>query len=131
MDVDTSLRTMYAAAILGAGAVGVVTLFTPQLATRYIFADAISVDVYVRILGALWLALGAIAAFGLLAPTAFVPVLLIQLVYKSAWLGFAAYPAVISGNRETGLLFLTALFTVWVVALLLLVPFRLIMPSQL
>ncbi len=125
LDTNTTLRIMYGAAILGAGVVGALTLFAPSIASRYVFAGATNVDVYVRILGALWLALGAVAILGMLAPTAFIPVLMIQLIYKSTWLLVAAYPALIAGNREEGLIFLTVLFTAWVAALLWLVPFRL------
>lgn len=128
MDTDTSLRMLYGATILGAGVVGGLTLFSPHIATRYVFADAIHVDIYVKILGALWLALGLVAVLGMLAPTAFMAILLVQLIYKAAWLSSVAYPALISGNRETALLFLTGLFTIWVFALLLLFPFKQLIP---
>lgn len=129
MDPNTALRVMYSAAILGAGVVGVVTLLAPSLASRYVFAGATTVDLYLRILGALWLSLGAVSILGLISPARFIPVLLIQLIYKSLWLAFAAYPALLAGNREYGLIFLSGLFSVWVLALLLMIPFNLIFPA--
>ncbi len=123
MDNFFGLRIMFTAAVLGAGVVGALTLFAPQSAGRYVFFGATDIDPYLRILGALWLSLGLVAGLGLLRPLDFLPVLLIQLIYKSAWLATVAYPAIFNGNRDTGLLFLSALFTVWVAALCIVMPF--------
>ena len=119
----SGLVVMYFAAIFGAGAVGVVTLFLPGIASKYIFSNDVEVDVYLRILGALWLALGAAAILGVMSPERYVAVLLVQLMYKSFWLAVAAYPAIAKGNRSPGLVFLTILFSIWVVALLATIPF--------
>lgn len=123
MDGVLGLRIMYGAATLGAGAVGALTLFSPQFAGRTVFFGDVSIDPYFRILGSLWLALGAVACLGLLQPTNFLPLLLIQFVYKTAWLAVVAYPLILVGNREAGLLMLTALFTIWAVALGVTIPF--------
>lgn len=124
MDGTLGLQIMYAAAVLGAGVVGVVTLFLPEQAARHVFAGEASVDPYMRILGALWLALGLVGVLGLIQPEAFVPLLLIQLIYKTVWLGVVGLPEVLRGNRGAGLLVFTGLFAAWVAALLILVPFR-------
>ncbi|MCK0094305.1 hypothetical protein MWU60_01875 [Yoonia sp. F2084L] len=123
MDSMIGLRIMFTGAILGAGVVGALTLFAPHVAGRYVFCGATVVDSYLRILGALWLSLGLVAGLGLLRPMDFLPVLLIQVIYKSAWLATVAYPAIVQGNRDTGLLFLAGLFTIWVAALSLTIPF--------
>lgn len=118
-----ALKAMYAAAVLGAGAVGLTILLAPVAAERYIFAGSTSVSPYIRILGALWFALGTVAALGFADPLKFAPVLLVQFVYKSVWLLAVAYPVLWAGNRETGLVFMTALFTIWAVALAVTVPY--------
>ena len=117
------LQIMYGAAVLGAGVVGAMTLFAPVLAGRNIFAGEAVVGAYVRILGALWMALGLVAILGLVRPSDFVPLLLIQLVYKVAWLLIVGYPTLAGGQRGPGLIFFVALFTAWVVALLFAIPF--------
>ncbi|WP_373489044.1 hypothetical protein [Blastomonas sp.] len=122
-----NLRMMYGAAVVGAGLVGAITLIAPSTAGRYIFAEATEIDVFMRILGALWLAIGLVAVAGFSDPVRYLPVLLIQLVYKSAWLAFAAYPALASGKSSAGLIALTLLFTMWVLALAILIPFRALM----
>ena len=118
------MRVMYALAIVGAGAVGLTTLVAPRLASQYVFIGAAQVDNYLQILGALWFALGAISVLGLFQPFKFSVIFLIQLIYKSIWLTVAAIPSIVSGNRESGLLFLTILFALWVVGLLFAVPFQ-------
>lgn len=112
-----TLRLMYAFAVFGAGVVGFLTLVFPDISSRFVFFGATEVNHYLRILGAVWLALGAVAVFGVVFPALFVPVLLVQLLYKTAWLAVTAYPAIIAGNLESGLVFLTALFTAWILAL--------------
>ena len=117
------LIVMYVAAIIGAGVVGILTLLSPRIASKYVFSGDVQVDVYLRILGAIWLALGFVACLGAMAPERYLAVLLIQLIYKTSWLLAAAYPAIAKGNRAPGLVFLTCLFTVWVIALLGTIPF--------
>ena len=115
---------MYLMAVVGAGAVGLTTLAAPRLASQYVFLDATQVDNYLRILAALWLALGVSSVLGLFQPLKFSVVLLIQLIYKTVWLTVVAIPAIVSGNRESGLLFLAILFAFWVFGLLFAVPFQ-------
>ena len=126
-EIDASLalmRVMFGVAVVGAGIVGLTTLFAPRLAAQYVFAGSVEVGPYLRILGALWLALGTAAAFGLADPVKFSPILFVQFVYKSAWMLAVAVPAIVGGNRDPGLLFLAGLFAVWAVVLAFAVPFR-------
>lgn len=125
----TGLTAMYVAAILGAGVAGAVTLFVPGLAGQYVFGADTQVEVYLKIVGAIWLAIGLIAIAGLLDPMRYLPILLLQLVYKSTWLICAAYPAVLRGRMTAGRTGLTVLFTVWVIALLVFVPFQALLSS--
>lgn len=125
----TGLEAMYLAALIGAGVTGAITLFAPGLAARYVFAGDTQVGVYLKIVGAIWLAIGLIAIAGLLDPMRYLAILLLQLVYKSTWLICAAYPALLNGRTTTGLTGLTVLFTVWVIALLAFVPFQALFSS--
>lgn len=126
MESTIGIQIMYGAAVIGAGAVGATTLFVPGIARRYIFAGEVEPDPFHRILGALWLALGLVAALGLFDPATFLPVLLIQLIYKFVWVLIVGYPAIASGNRTPGIIFFTALFTIWVIALISIIPFQML-----
>lgn len=118
-----ALKAMYVAATVGAGLVGGLTVLAPAHAGKFIFGGDLVVDNYVRILGALWVSLGLVAILGLQRPEALIPLLLIQLIYKSVWLLVVAYPALWHGERSGGMIFLSTLFTIWVIALVTLVPF--------
>ena len=124
-----ALKIMYAVAVVGAGVAGAITLLAPAVAGRYVFNGAAEVDVFLRILGALWLAIGVVALAGMVDPLRYLPLLVVQLIYKSVWLAVAAYPALATGRTSGGLVLLTALFTAWVLALLAVIPFRALVPS--
>ncbi|MFP4519494.1 MAG: hypothetical protein ACLFQ5_08560 [Oceanicaulis sp.] len=117
------LRILYLATVIGVGGAGAVVLFAPKVADQRLFYGAVRIDAYTRIIGAVWLGLGVIAAVGLLHPREMTAVLLVQLVYKAIWLAAGAAPALISGKRDTGLLLLTVLYIVWALGILLLFPF--------
>ena len=85
--IDTLLRLAYAANIL---------ILLPVLFVLHRDRGAASLAVFDRTVAnsdglrqlvmALWLAIAACSALGLLAPRFFLPVLLLQVFYKSAWL---------------------------------------------
>jgi len=123
-----SMQAMFGAAIIGAGIVGMMAIFAPRLAGRFVFLGDTDVGPHLQILGALWLALGIVAFLGLFNPSVYWPVLLIQLIYKSVWLLFVSIPMILRGHRDSGLIFLTALFGLWVFLLAWLVPFAKLLP---
>ncbi len=110
--------------LIGLYVAGAIALLAPAMAGRHIFGGETDVDAFLRILGSVWLAIGVVAIAGLFDPIRYAPVLLLQLIYKSAWLGFVAFPALVSGTSSRALKLLTALFTVWVLALIVLLPVR-------
>lgn len=118
-----ALRGLYLAAVLGMGGAGLLTMFTPKLAARRIFYDAVEVNVYLRLLGAFQLGLGLMALIGLARPVAMASILLVQLSAMALWIAAGAVPAILTGKRETALLFMTIIFTVWSLAILFLFPF--------
>lgn len=124
-----ALRVLYTAALIGAGGAGAVTLFTPKLAAERLFYGAVEVGVYLRILGATWLALGIAGAIGLVHPVEMAGILLVQLFYKAAWVILVALPAIVAGKRETALLLLTILFSIWALAIVFLFPFATVFAS--
>jgi hypothetical protein len=118
-----ALRALYLAAVLAAGGAGLIMVFTPALAARKLFYDAVKVDVYLRLLGAFQLSLGALAVIGLVWPAQIAAILLVQLGAMVIWVVAGAVPAILTGKRETALLFMTIAFTVWSLAIGFLFPF--------
>ena len=82
-----------------------------------------TVDVYLRLLGAFQLSLGLLAIIGLIWPPQMAAILLIQLGAMVIWVVAGAVPAILTGKRETALLFMTIAFTVWSLAIGFLFPF--------
>jgi hypothetical protein len=120
---SVALRALYLAAVLGMGGAGLLTMFTPNLAARRIYYDAVEVNVYLRLLGAFQLSLGLMAVVGLARPVAMASILLVQLAAMALWVAAGAVPAILTGKRDTALLFMTILFTVWSLGLVFLFPF--------
>jgi hypothetical protein len=118
-----ALRALYLAAVLAAGGAGLIMVFTPKFAARKLFYDAVQVDVYLRLLGAFQLSLGVLAIAGLIWPAQMAAILLVQLGAMVIWVVAGAVPAIITGKRETALLFMTIAFTVWSLAIGVLFPF--------
>lgn len=85
------LLVMFGVAVGSVGVEGCLVLAAPSVAKRYIFLGSTGIRPYLRILGALWLALGSVAILGLLDPLKFSAILLVQFIYKSARLIVAAY----------------------------------------
>jgi hypothetical protein len=100
-----------------------------------LIAVALGADVWPRLLGAgeslgtldgvaysFWAALSLLAVLGLRYPLKMLPLLLIQLVYKSIWLLAVAWPARWAGTTDEGLGSMTEVFVVGVLLDLLVIP---------
>ena len=90
-----ALKIMYSVNILVTGWVGINSLFFPKFAHRTLFSDGFEYSRAIRLVGALWLAIFVLSVLGLFFPYKMSLVLLFQLIYKLAWLLFAALPGLI------------------------------------
>ena len=127
MDLSTfssahvAMRVVYLANVFVAGSIGVTCLFTDRGAAT-VFEGAVAQPDGLKVVGALWLAIAACSAFGLLRPEAFAAVLVLQLVYKSSWLlvvGPPAWRASLPYPRS-----MAGFFVVWVAVLPWVIPWR-------
>lgn len=118
------LRVLFALNALGAGGCGLLVLTAPELAAEYLFAGDFVPDESSRVLGCIWVALGLVSIAGLLRPVTFCPVLVIQFVYKLAWLLAIGAPAFAKGETVPAILAL--IFGGWVVAVGVTVPWRIL-----
>jgi hypothetical protein len=119
----TALQFMYLAAILGSGIAGAVVLFAPAVAMRYVFLSEVADDHVTRVLGAAWLGLGLISLVGIEDPIRYSPVLALQMVAMAAWLLFDGAPGFLAGRSDRAHKIYSAVFAVWVAALILTLPF--------
>ena len=121
---ESALRLVYAANILVAGAVGTATLFAPMAAARNVFEGVIEFWPATRIIGAFWLAIAVMSVAGLVRPFAFIPILVLQLLYKGGWLLAVAVPALIAGRGHSIPTGVSISFAVWVAVLPFVIPWQ-------
>ncbi|WP_422104753.1 hypothetical protein [Winogradskyella sp.] len=116
------LKIVYIANIIVAGWIGITSLFYPKTAASSIFENVYSNSEFIRLIGALWLSIAILSGFGLFRPQSFSPVLVLQLVYKSAWLLVVALPAII--NQTPYPKGMAGFFVIWVVVLPFVIPWN-------
>ena len=116
------LQLVYAANVLVAGWIGVSSLFYPQYAQRSIFSGAYPVSDLAQLVGSLWLGITVLSLAGLYWPASFIPVLVLQLFYKSCWLVFVALPA--HRKHKPYPKAMAYFFIVWVIFLPFIIPWK-------
>lgn len=117
-----SLKLIYIANILVAGWIGISALFFPKTAISSVFTNAYAPSELVRLVGCLWLSIAILSVLGLWKPLVFSPVLLIQLIYKGAWLLVVALPAILSNAPfPKGM---ASFFLFWVLILPFVIPWK-------
>jgi quinol-cytochrome oxidoreductase complex cytochrome b subunit len=116
------LRVMYVWTILGAGGFGLVLLFAPSLAESAFGIPA--QDPFFRgIIASLYVAFGVLSILGLRSPLKFVPVLFLQLCYKSVWFLAVLLPRLLGGQVPFHAMVLSLIFVTYVVGDLIAIPF--------
>jgi hypothetical protein len=116
------LTLIYCANIVVAGWIGITSLFFPKTAAATIFSNAYQPTEIIRLVGCLWLAIALVSLAGLWRPLTFSPVLLVQLIYKGAWLLVVAVPAWKSGQPYP--MAMAGFFLVWCLVLPFVIPWR-------
>ena len=94
------LKIMYWYTILGAGCLGLAMVVVPET-VRSIFGWPVQDPIVYGVTGCVWLAFGLLSILGLKSPLKFVPILLMQLTYKSVWFIGVVIPLLISGEFPT------------------------------
>ena len=116
------MRFMYLYTILGAGGfgLGIVTMPEPMKAALRWPGDE---PIALGIVGSVYVAFGALSVLGLRDPLKFVPVLLLQLCYKSVWFVAVVLPLLIRGRFPDYGLVTAAVFATYIVGDLIAIPF--------
>jgi len=116
------MRFMYLYTILGAGGFGLGIVIMPEpmkAALRWPGDEPIALG----IVGSVYVAFGALSVLGLRDPLKFVPVLLLQLCYKSVWFVAVVLPLLIRGRFPHYGLLTAAIFATYIVGDLIAIPF--------
>lgn len=128
MDADIHVRWgwlkgMYLYTLFGAGGFGLAMLVLPrtvQSAFGYPPQDPVVFGLYASAL----LASGLTAIPALRWPLKFLPLLLLQLVYKPVWLAVVAIPLFLKGQFPLYVVFISAIFLTYIIGDLIAIPFR-------
>jgi hypothetical protein len=117
------LKFMYIYTAAGAGGVGLGMILAPRLLQSQLGLPSQDPVIF-GMLGSVIAAIGLLACPGLKYPLKFLPVLLVQLVYKSIWLLTVALPLFLSGRFPGYAIMLTLIFSVYIAGALIAIPFR-------
>lgn len=91
------IRFVYAYTIAGAGGAGLMMILAPNLLPS-LFGMPDQDPFIFGVAGSVWLAFGILSVLGLQSPVRFLPVLLMQLVYKAIWLAGVVLPLLFRGD---------------------------------
>jgi len=117
------LRGMYIYTIVGAGSFGLGMLFAPGLIS-IIFGIPFKEPIVYGIAGSTFLAFAFVSIFGLYSPLKYVPVLFLQLCYKSAWFLFIVIPLIFTGQFPLYALVPAILFATYIIGDIIALPFK-------
>ena len=127
MERDTTirwrwLRGMYIYTIIGAGALGLGMIIMPEV-IKLMFGWPVEEPIAFGIIGSVYLAFGLLSILGLFSPLKFVPVLLLQICYKTLWFLGVFLPLAISGQYPDYGMLTVIIFASYVVGDLIAIPF--------
>ena len=118
----TWLKIMYVYTILGAGLSGLGILFAPgKIIALNKFAP--QDPIMFGVVGSVWVAFGILSIFGLRDPLKFVPVLLMQLCYKSVWIIGVVLPMFFKGIVSADDVMFVAMMLTYIIGDLIAIPF--------
>ena len=116
------LRFMYWYTIVGAGGFGLGIIFIPNI-MRSIFGWPIQDPLVFGVTGSVYTSFAILSILGLKAPLKFVPVLLLQLSYKSVWCIGVLLPLLIAGKFPLHGILIAAIFVSYIIGDLISIPF--------
>lgn len=134
MSEDTNIRWgwlkfMYVYTIITAGGLGLGIIVAPE-AIKSILAWPVEEPIALGVVGSVYMAFGILSILGLRSPLKFLPVLLLQLCYKSIWFIGVVLPLLVAGRFPAfGLLFVV-IFATFIVGDLIAIPFSYLFHKQ-
>ena len=116
------LKLMYWYTIIGAGGFGAVMIILPETVRSFFGWPAQDPIVY-GVTASVWTAFGILSIFGLISPLKFLPVLLMQLCYKSVWFIGVIFPLLIAGDFPAYAILHVIIMASFIVGDLIAIPF--------
>jgi hypothetical protein len=123
------IKFMYIYTMLGAGGLGFIYLFSKDTFTT-LTGIPIGEPLMSGVAACSYVAFGVLSLLGLRSPLTFVPVLLLQLVYKLVWFVAIILPLVFAGNLPSYAIMMCAIFATYVIGDLLAIPFHYLLARE-
>ena len=116
------LKFMYIYTIIGAGGFGLGIIFIPNTMIS-IFGWPNQDPIVFGVVGSVYISFGLLSILGLKAPLKFVPVLLLQLSYKSIWFVGVIIPLLVTGKLQMYAIIFIIIFASYIIGDLIAIPF--------
>jgi hypothetical protein len=113
---------MYIYTIVGAGLFGLGMIVIPEM-IKTMFTWPVKEPIAFGIVGSVYLAFGLSSILGLRSPLKFVPVLLLQLCYKSIWFIGVVLPLLITAHFPGYAIPTVIIFATYIIGDLIAIPF--------
>jgi len=123
------LKIMYIWTIVGAGGFGLGIIVIPNI-MKSIFGWPTQDPIVYGVTGSVWLAFGIISILGLRSPLKFVPVLLLQLCYKSIWFIGVVLPLLVVGKFPLYAILHVVVMASYIIGDLITIPFSYVFAKQ-
>ena len=123
------IKGMYIYTILGAGLSGVVMIITPRLSQR-MFGMGEQDPIFFGIAASIWFAFGLMSIFGLKSPLKFLPVLCMQLIYKSVWIVGVIVPLIVTDKLPDYAGLVIVVMVSYIIGDLIAIPFHYVFADE-
>lgn len=123
------LKGMYIYTIFGAGGLGLGMIVIPEV-IKTMFGWPVVEPIVLGIVGSVYVAFGILSIFGLRSPLKFVPVLLLQLCYKSIWFIGVILPLLISAQFPSYAISMAIIFATYIIGDLIAIPFSYVLAKE-
>jgi hypothetical protein len=134
MKHDTNIRMgwikgMYIYTVLGAGGFGAMMIFAPKLVESIFGIPKLDPMIY-GVAASIWLAFGIMSLLGLRSPLKFLPILLIQCVYKSIWVIGILLPLTFKGELSNYAPLIIIIMVSYIIGDLIAIPFPVVFKKE-
>ncbi|MCG7850662.1 MAG: hypothetical protein MIO93_16005 [ANME-2 cluster archaeon] len=123
------LKAMYIYTIFGAGGFGLGIIVVPEV-MKSMFGWPVSEPIVLGIVGSVYVAFGILSIFGMRSPLKFVPVLLLQLCYKSIWFIGVILPLLITAQFPSYAISFAIIFATYIIGDIIAIPFSYVFAKE-
>jgi len=117
------LRGMYIYTIVLSGSLGLGIIFIPEV-IKATLPWPVEEPTAFGVVGSMYVAIGLLAILGLGSPLKFVPVLLMELIYKSVWIVGVCIPLLVTSQFPRYAIPILILFVTFIIGNIIAIPFH-------